>query len=116
MLPNGLAGDDVDEAALTAFYAEVGRRIREARSARQLTQEALARQVQLQRASVANIERGKQKLLLHTFQELCDALRVTPLELLPTLPTSRASEEAEELPSDLSDREKAWVRSLVADA
>ena len=43
------------------FYAEVGRRVRMAREAAGLTQDALADQVELSRTSVTNIEKGRQK-------------------------------------------------------
>lgn len=52
-----------------AFYAEVGRRIRQAREKRGLSQEALASAVSLTRTSVTNIEKGRQKFLVHTIYD-----------------------------------------------
>lgn len=72
------------------FYEELGRRVREAREAAGLTQEELAQRVELSRASVANIERGNQRVALHKFVELAQALGVEPLRLLPR-PAGRAA-------------------------
>lgn len=66
-----------------AFYAEVGRRVRHARERAGLTQDALAGRVSLSRTSVTNIEKGRQKVLLHTLCNLADALGVTPDVLMP---------------------------------
>ena len=48
-----------------------------------VTQEGLAKLVGLTRTSLTNIEKGRQKILLHTFADLAAALRVAPAELLP---------------------------------
>jgi transcriptional regulator with XRE-family HTH domain len=66
-----------------AFYAEVGRRVRLARERAGLTQDVLAGRVALSRTSVTNIEKGRQKVLLHTLCNLADALGVTPEVLMP---------------------------------
>lgn len=68
-----------------AFYVEVGRRVRLARERAGLTQDALAGRVSLSRTSVTNIEKGRQKVLLHTLCNLADALGVTPDVLMPEL-------------------------------
>jgi transcriptional regulator with XRE-family HTH domain len=66
-----------------AFYTEVGRRVRLARERAGLTQDALATRVSLSRTSVTNIEKGRQKVLLHTLCGLADALGVAPAVLMP---------------------------------
>ncbi len=48
-----------------------------------VTQENLAKLVGLTRTSLTNIEKGRQKILLHTFADLASALGVRPAELLP---------------------------------
>jgi transcriptional regulator with XRE-family HTH domain len=65
------------------FYREVGRRVKNARKARSLTQEALASLVSLTRTSITNIEKGRQKILLHTLADLAKALQVDYAVLLP---------------------------------
>jgi DNA-binding XRE family transcriptional regulator len=70
--------------ALQQFYKEVGRRVREARQrANNMTQKALAMTVGLTRTSLTNIEKGRQKMLLHTFTDIAIALGVGVADLLP---------------------------------
>jgi transcriptional regulator with XRE-family HTH domain len=68
-----------------AFYASLGRRIQDLRKARGLTQEQLGSRIvpAVTRASIANIEAGKQGVLTHTLVELARVLATTPQELLP---------------------------------
>lgn len=69
------------------FYHNVGLLIREARKkANNMTQEALASSVGLTRTSLTNIEKGRQKILLHTFTRIAAALNVEPSDLLPKNP------------------------------
>jgi transcriptional regulator with XRE-family HTH domain len=68
------------------FYSDLGRRLRIARDDLGLTQQQVADQVGLVRASIANIERGRQRLLLHTFVDLCLALDITPAEIFAHWP------------------------------
>jgi transcriptional regulator with XRE-family HTH domain len=65
------------------FYREFGARVRELRGTA-VTQQELARRVGLSRASIANVERGAQRLPLHMIAVFADALSVSPQELLPT--------------------------------
>ena len=53
-----------------AFYKAVGQLVRAARDKAGLTQNALASRLGLTRTSVTNIEKGRQKVLLHTFCDL----------------------------------------------
>ncbi len=77
-----------------AFYAEVGRRVRVARERAGLTQDALAMCVTLSRTSVTNIEKGRQKVLLHTFCSLAEALSIEPATLLPDTAVPSAGESS----------------------
>lgn len=66
------------------FYRGVGLLIRDARKkANGMTQETLASSVGLTRTSLTNVEKGRQKLLLHTFTKIAAALNVQPTDLLP---------------------------------
>lgn len=49
----------------------------------EMTQEELGRQVGLTRTSITNIERGRQRVQVHTLYAIAGALRVQPAELLP---------------------------------
>jgi transcriptional regulator with XRE-family HTH domain len=64
------------------FYAELGARVRRARG--QLPQHSLAEAVGLSRASVANIEAGRQPVSSWMLIRLAEALGLAALELLPT--------------------------------
>lgn len=65
------------------FYEEFGRRVRSAREAAGLSQEELASRVGLSRGSIANIERGAQRVVLHLAIELAAAVGVDPIRLIP---------------------------------
>jgi transcriptional regulator with XRE-family HTH domain len=67
------------------FYVEVGRRIQKLRSDKKLSQAALGRLLipQVTRASIANIEMGKQRILAHTLVQLAEALETQLTNLLP---------------------------------
>lgn len=64
-------------------YAEFGIRLRYSRLAAHLSQQQLAQRVGLSRASIANIESGRQQVLLHTAIDLADAVGKPLLALLP---------------------------------
>ena len=97
-----------------AFYAEIGRRIRDARRKRNpaLTQDDLAQSVGLTRTSITNVEHGRQKCLLHTFVQIAAALQIDPANLLPS-----SNSKVADLNHALKNRdpsEKQWIMSAVA--
>ena len=65
------------------FYVAVGKKISEARRRFPKTQEALAADLSVNRATVVNIERGRQQLLLHTIVRIARSLNVTTESLIP---------------------------------
>lgn len=80
--------------SVDAFYAEFGKLLRHARRPRpsrstKLTQADLAEAVGLSRASVANIERGQQRVQLHLVVRLAEVLGVELGELIPRQMTTR---------------------------
>jgi transcriptional regulator with XRE-family HTH domain len=66
------------------LYRMFGDRVRALRENRSVTQEELARRVQLSRASITNIEKGRQRVLLHQLVNIADALDAKPSELMPS--------------------------------
>lgn len=62
-------------------YVLFGEAVRDARLALEMTQEELAAKVGLVRASIANIETGRQRVLLSDLFDFAKALRLTPLKL-----------------------------------
>jgi transcriptional regulator with XRE-family HTH domain len=109
---------------LEAFYAEVGRRIRDARERHGLKQADLATVISRTRTSITNIEQGRQRILLHTLCEIAVALHEEPSVLLPNLDAllgvMPSSSEAEALKHDVSDKLSAkewkWIRSAITPA
>jgi transcriptional regulator with XRE-family HTH domain len=65
------------------FYRRFGQILRRARKASGLSQEDLGKAVGLNRTSVSNIEKGRQKILLHTFSEVLRVLKLEAKDLLP---------------------------------
>lgn len=70
--------------ATDSFYDALGRRIYQLRKRRGLTQEQLGARLlpPVTRASIANIEAGKQRVLAHSVAQLADALSVSADALL----------------------------------
>ena len=54
--------------AVDLLYAEIGLEIRDARKKREWNQADLARDIGLTRSSIANIEAGRQKILVHSLR------------------------------------------------
>jgi len=76
-------------AAAERVYKAFGAKVRERREAMAMTQLQLSRQIGLTRGSVANIEAGRQSVLLHQFLDIAAALQMEPELLLPVrTPTS----------------------------
>ncbi|MBL9170654.1 MAG: helix-turn-helix transcriptional regulator [Verrucomicrobiales bacterium] len=95
------------------FYKEVGIRIREARKkADNMTQEALALSVGLTRTSLTNIEKGRQKVLLHTFTQIASALGTEPGALLPA-PANVLDGIGVNLPSSLAPEVRGFIERAI---
>lgn len=70
--------------SIEPFYADLGQRISEMRRLRGMSQEKLATALMppATRASIANIESGKQRVLAHTLIQLAQLLQVSVTDLL----------------------------------
>lgn len=64
-------------------YEMFGQRVKDRRKELGMRQEDLAALTGLTRASIANIEAGKQRFPLHVIYEFANALAVDPLDLFP---------------------------------
>lgn len=67
------------------LYRLFGSRVRALREGKNVTQEELAKRVDLSRTSITNIEKGRQRVLLHQMVEIANALEAAPTELIPVL-------------------------------
>lgn len=97
------------------IYSEVGKKIREAREGLDLTQKQLASRVGLNRSSIANIERGNHKILLHTFLMLSRALDKSPFDLMPDVSFDNGLNYLSEA-ININNNEKKWIAALVNDS
>ncbi len=71
-----------------AFLQRLGDRIRERRTARNLTQAALAEACGLHRTFIGSVERGERNVAVLSLRKIATALRVTPAELLTEADTT----------------------------
>jgi len=98
------------------LYKKVGEAISVRRNELGHTQEYVARAVGLSRASLANIERGRQKILLHYLFRIAEILELRGVEsLLPTLARLQSSPH-EELTiggDELNEKQRAEVLAFV---
>ncbi|WP_165362878.1 helix-turn-helix domain-containing protein [Promicromonospora panici] len=97
------------------FYSELGSRVREARRAIGLTQSALAQAAGLTRASVANIEAGRQKILAHHLVSIAAATGTKPEALLPGRPPERV-DAAKVARQELDKPQADWVSAVLQHA
>lgn len=67
------------------FYKQVGALIKKARLRSDLKQEYVANRLGLTRTSIVNIEKGDQRILLHTVLELAKLLETDVREFFPDI-------------------------------
>ena len=94
----------MDEARI---YRGFGQRLAALRTELQMTQAELAQRVQLSRASIANIERGEQRFLLHYAYTLAAALGLRDVrDLLPLDVEEELKEEAVDMAINIDEPEE----------
>jgi transcriptional regulator with XRE-family HTH domain len=101
-----------------SVYQHIGAVIRRGRRKfkPRLTQEALAQRVGISRASLANIETGRQSVLVHQLYALATALDLAPADfLLPANDAGARAEWEQVLPDDLKPLQKNQIARLLAD-
>ena len=97
-------------------YKQIGTIIKARRKALHLKQENLARTLEISRGALANIETGRQRILVHQLYDIADALDLKPADLLPPPITGDygAERDALPLPADLNPRQKKQVALLIS--
>ncbi len=68
-----------------SLYITIGLKIKEFRQNRGLNQEKFAKLLNLTRASIVNIEQGRQRLSIHLLYDICKIVNVTIKDILPDL-------------------------------
>lgn len=93
-----------------------GKAVAQRREELELTQADLAGLVGMARASIANIEKGRQNVLLHHVYDLAEALKMPKVgELLPARPKAALGPlQVSVTDGDVSARDVAQVSDLVA--
>ncbi len=101
----------------SAFYRELGRRLASRRKMIDATQADVAGHLGTSRASVANMEAGRQKLYVHQLYDLARALRVDDLaQLMPTQVPSSPDETPLDPRHDVSAVQRAQIEGVLRSA
>ena len=100
------------------IYKEIGQKIRYYREGNHLTQAQLAAEIGISRASLANIEAGRQQILVHYLYLTANALDLdSPIALLATSPSLENRQiESAELPlpeGGLTEKQRQEVLRLM---
>ena len=103
------------------LYRRFGELVRQHRLDAALTQEEVGKRVGLSRTSITNIEKGRQRVLLHQLYELAAAILATPDMLLPELiQTDRLGEIEHKLRAaslratkDTTEDERDWIERVI---
>jgi transcriptional regulator with XRE-family HTH domain len=100
-----------------SIYTHVGAMIKAKRKGMKLTQSELAGQLMISRASLANIECGRQRVLVHQLYAFAAALQLAPSDLLPPLDANRHIDlGALPLPGGLKAEQKQQIARLFEGA
>jgi transcriptional regulator with XRE-family HTH domain len=102
---------------IEAVYKEIGRNIRTRRRQIDASQDTVALQLGISRATLANIETGRQRVLVHQLYGIARALGVKPSDLMPPPPPDRTDGlTLESLPvgSDVNPEQRKDVFRLIA--
>ena len=88
------------------FYEALGLRIQKARAHKKMTQAQLGLSLKppSTRASIANIENGKQRVLIHTFVQLAKCLEVRIQDLIPNSDDAAPGPSAEDVERELKEK------------
>ncbi len=98
--------------AAERIYKAFGARVRARRDDLELTQLELSKRIGLTRGSVANIEAGRQSVLLHQFLDIAAALDLPPDQLVPADTKPFPAREVADMPESVLNAVKAIRKSV----
>lgn len=98
-----------------SFYEHIGATIKARRRVLGMKQKNLAAKLGISRGSLANIEIGRQCLLVHQLYRFASVLELQPQDLLPPLPIdfSASSELDDLMPAGLKPAQKQQLARLI---
>ena len=70
-------------SVIEPVYLKIGNKIEKLRETRGVTQDVLARNLDVTRAAISSMERGKQRILIHQLVAIASVLGVKTGDLLP---------------------------------
>jgi len=85
------------------LLVQIGRKVRDLRLARGLTQEALAEKAELHAVYVGEIERGEANVSVGVLERIAKALGVRVVALFPYNPPQKATTQSEVLADEIQD-------------
>jgi transcriptional regulator with XRE-family HTH domain len=96
------------------IYKHIGELIKSRRKTLKLKQETLALMLGISRGSLANIETGRQNILVHNLYKFAAVLKLKPFDLLPQPSSNQTRTEhvVLPLPDDLKAEQKKQVAHL----
>ena len=107
--------DSLADMADLEIYRIVGAAVAARRKKLRLKQAEVAEQIGLTRASLANIESGRQKIMLHQIYKLATALKFD--SIIDLVPPSFSFEEAigplKLVGSEVNDQQKAQIEQFL---
>lgn len=95
------------------LYSQIGEKIRTGREHSQLTQEDLARKVGLTRTSITNIEKGQQRVQVHTLYTIAEFLGISIYDLLPPRGSGKFTNISKLMPKDILPHEREWIAEIL---
>jgi len=97
------------------LYKNIGWKLAAKRRAQQLTQQQLADQVGMSRASIANIERGEQSIMVHMLFAIAECLKLKDVsELLPMPNVTKDGQLRLTGSDDFTETERDQIDEIVA--
>ncbi len=78
-----------------------------------LTQAELGGAVGLTRTSITNIERGRQRILVHTLFEIAAELGIEPRDLLPPHGAWPVPSGAAAVPESVSEKDRVLIEAAI---
>lgn len=97
------------------LYGDIGARIKARRVQLKWTQAKLASAIQMSRPSLANIEQGRQGILVHQLFIIADRLKLQVIDLLPIKPEPSVFPDHEiELPSNLTLTQQQQIKAMIS--